>query len=244
MKALLLSAGLGTRLKPFTLKTPKCLIKINGKPLLEHWLQILFASGISEILINTHYLAEQVEAFVLQSEFKNKISISYEQSLLGTGGTLLQNKLFFENEDFLVAHSDNFCICDFRNFIEMHFDRPKETLMTMMTFITDKPETCGIVELNKEKVVKEFYEKVSNPPSSLANAAVYIISSQIFNFIEKNSIKLNDISLDLIPCLNKKIFTWHNNIYNKDIGTPETLKECRQEVGKFNYFIDQYFNIN
>ena len=142
-------------------------------------------SGIEKILINTHYLSNQVEDFLLKSKYRNKIEIAYEKNLLGTGGTLLQNKNFFYKEDFLVAHSDNLCLCNFEDLIKSHFERPKETLMTMMTFLTNTPRTCGIVELDKKKIVRKFHEKIHNPPSNLANAAVYIFSYDIFDYIEK-----------------------------------------------------------
>ena len=63
MKALLLAAGLGTRLRPLTDRTPKCLVPVLGKPLLEYWLDMLLGGGIAEVLVNTHHLAEQVEAY-------------------------------------------------------------------------------------------------------------------------------------------------------------------------------------
>ena len=116
MKALLLSAGYGSRLKPYTNKSPKCLIEINNRPLLDYWLHALFSSGIKEILINTHYLSQKVEKFVKSSKFSNKIKLVREKKLLGTAGTIRQNIDFFENSDFFVAHSDNLCICDFKAF--------------------------------------------------------------------------------------------------------------------------------
>ena len=69
MKALLLSAGFGTRLKPYTKNLPKCLMKINDKPLLDYWIHALFSSGIKEILINTHYLSKKVEKFIISSKY-------------------------------------------------------------------------------------------------------------------------------------------------------------------------------
>jgi len=64
MRALLLAAGIGSRLLPITATTPKCLVMINGRPLLDYWLELLFGAGVERILINTHWLAEQVEAYV------------------------------------------------------------------------------------------------------------------------------------------------------------------------------------
>ena len=81
MKALLLSAGLGTRLRPLTDTIPKCLVQINGKPLLQIWLENLTKYGVKEFLINTHYLHKQVEDFANNSTFKEKITLIYEKEL-------------------------------------------------------------------------------------------------------------------------------------------------------------------
>ena len=96
MKALLLAAGEGTRLRPITNRIPKCLVPINDKPLLEYWLDNLSKVGVSEFLINTYYLSEQVEEFVIYSKYKDKITLVYEKELLNTAGTILKNKEFLQ----------------------------------------------------------------------------------------------------------------------------------------------------
>jgi mannose-1-phosphate guanylyltransferase len=107
LKAILLSAGVGTRLKPITDTIPKCLVRINGIPLMQIWIDLLINGGISKILINTHYLPNQVRDFIEQSKYRNKIELVHEGALLGTAGTLLANTSFFNNEPLLVAHADN-----------------------------------------------------------------------------------------------------------------------------------------
>ena len=230
MKALLLCAGYGTRLEPYTKKLPKCLVKINGKPLLDYWIHALFSSGVKKILINTHYLSKKIEYFVKSSKFQDKIKIVYEKKLLGTAGTIKENLDFFENEDFFVAHSDNLCICDFKIFFKAHLNRPKNTNITMMTFKTDNPENCGLVKINKQKIVVDFKEKIKSPKHNLANAAVYIMSKKTLDFCKKIDVKEADISKDLIPKFINKIYTWHNDIYNRDIGTPESYNFAKLEI--------------
>ena len=107
MKALLLAAGLGTRLKPITGVVPKCLVPINGKPLLEYWIDSLVTANIKKILINTHYKKELVEEFVRQNKHCKYITTVHEPKLLATGGTLYKNREFFQNDDVLMAHADN-----------------------------------------------------------------------------------------------------------------------------------------
>lgn len=229
MKALLLAAGFGTRLRPITNTIPKCLVPINNKPLLQYWLENLTKVGVTEFLINTHYLHKEVEKFVEQSIFKKQITLSYEKNLLNTGGTLLANKYFFnKNEPFMLVHADNFCFCDFSEFINSHKNSSYD--LTMMLFRTKTPTSCGIVKLDENSVVKEFYEKVNNPPSNLANAAVYICNYEIFVFLESLNKKEIDFSVDVIPNYLGKINTFINNNYHIDIGTLETYAEAQNFI--------------
>ena len=123
MKAFLLAAGKGTRLKPFTDNCPKCLMDINGKPLLQIWLDSLQKYNIDEVLINTHYLHKQVEDFIAYFKPKTsiKITLSYEKDLLGSAGTLIKNKIFVKNEEnFLVIYADNLTNTNLEKLIKFH----------------------------------------------------------------------------------------------------------------------------
>lgn len=232
MKALLLAAGLGTRLRPITNDIPKCLVKINNKPLLEYWLETLTKVGISEILINTHYFNEKVEEYVRNCPYQDKITLVYEETLLNTGGTLLANKKFFnQDEAFMLIHADNLSFCNYKEFIESH-KKYNNCPITMMLFKTDTPKTCGIVELNENNIVANFHEKVENPPSNLANGAVYICDYSIITYLEKLNKKYIDFSLDVIPNYLGNINTYLNNIYHKDIGNPLAYKEAQVDIFK------------
>lgn len=234
MKALLLAAGLGTRLRPLTNTIPKCLVPINNKPLLEYWLENLSKVGINEFLINTHYFNKKVEEFVNNSRFKNQITLVYEKELLNTGGTILHNKNFFKkDEDFMLIHADNLCFCDFKNFINTHKNRDENCDITMMLFKTQTPKSCGIVELNEKNIVQKFHEKVENPPSDLANGAVYICSNKIITFLENLNKKDIDFSLDVIPNYLGRINTFLNNTYHRDIGTIDSYKQAQKDITNF-----------
>ena len=227
MKALLLAAGLGTRLKPLTNIWPKCLMPIRGRPLLEYWLGILHNSGINDVLVNTHYFSKYVEEFLGQSHFSNWVSSVYEIELLGTAGTIRNNIDFCKDSTILLAHADNWTCCDFSDFLQYHHNkRPKGTVMTMMTFTCPNPSTCGIVELDCNGVVVEFHEKVKNPPSKLANAAVYLIEPEVVEWIKKHS-KVTDFSTEVLPQFVGKIATWENKKIHRDIGTIEMLREAQ-----------------
>ena len=233
MKALLLAAGLGTRLRPITNTIPKCLVPINGKPLLSYWLENLSIVGVDEFLINTSYLSKQVEDFVQKSKFKDKITLVYEEELLNTGGTIVKNSDFFKDESFMLVHADNLSFCNFDEFITSHTLRPENCELTMMLFNTDNPQSCGVVELDGLDRVVQFYEKVKNPPSHLANGAVYICEPSIIEFcksLNKNEI---DFSNDVLPNFMGKINTYLNDVYHRDIGNIESYAKAQIEIKKF-----------
>lgn len=219
MRAILLAAGIGSRLRPLTNNIPKCLMPIKGQPLLGIWLDHLSQANIGPFLINTHYLADQVESFIEASNYKNQVTLVNEPDLEGTAGTLIKNINFFQAEDGLLIHADNYCLADFIAFQKAHHNRPPECLMTMMTFRTDDPSSCGIVDLNERGIVTGFYEKLTKPPGNLANGAIYIISKELFPLLIKKSHEFTDFSKDVIPTLLGKIYTYETNSVMIDIGS-------------------------
>lgn len=231
MKALLLAAGLGTRLRPITNTIPKCLVKINKKPLLEYWLENLSKIGVNEFLINTHYFSDKVQEFVENSNFKKNITLVHEKELLNTGGTLLANKDFFiKEEEFFLIHADNLCFCNFEDFVRTHKKTQDIYDITMMLFETPTPKSCGIVELDSRNIVQKFHEKVENPPSNLANGAVYICNNTIFDYLESLNKKDIDFSLDVIPNFLGRINTFLNSVYHRDIGTVESYNQAIKDM--------------
>ena len=226
MRTILLAAGFGKRLLPVTKNIPKCLVPIKGTPLLEIWLTRLVASNLGPFLINTHYLSRQVESYIIGSRHSNKVTIVNEPVLLGTAGTLIKNLDFFQGEDGLLIHSDNYCMGDLSAFVEAHQNRPEECLLTMMTFRTNDPSSCGIVELNQQGVVTNFHEKETNPPGNLANGAVYILSAELIEMIKKELVDAKDFSTEILNHLIGRIFTYETQELFIDIGTPETYKKA------------------
>lgn len=222
MRALLLAAGFGTRLRPLTDRMPKCLVPIKGESLLGIWLRILFESNIESCLINTHYLSTQVEKFVSDSIYKNKVFTIFEPELLGTAGTLIKNIDFFRGEDGLLIHSDNYCLANLDEFISAHKNRPKECLITMMTFRTKNPSQCGIVITDERGIVIEFHEKVKMPPGNLANGAIYAVSPEFLSKIKSEYVNAKDFSTEILCHFMGKIYTHEVRETLIDIGTPES----------------------
>lgn len=228
-KALILCAGFGTRLRPLTDNIPKCLVPIRGKPVLEYWLdRLITGAGYDQILVNTHYLPEQVERYIAASPFKQKVQLVHEPELLGTGGTLKANRHFFDDaDDFVLAHGDNYTSFDPEKFLSCHLARPSSCAMTMLLFNTDTPESCGIVETDGRGVVQAFHEKVKNPPSNKANGAVYYLNKEIFQFLERFQEPFIDFSTQVIPSYMGKIMTFNEVKFHLDIGTMESWQQAQ-----------------
>jgi mannose-1-phosphate guanylyltransferase len=226
MKAILLAAGFGTRLRPLTDTIPKCLVPIKGKPLLEIWLETLSNVGIDNILINTHYLSNQVLYYILKSKYKNNCIIVNEKQLLGTAGTLLSNLNFIGSEECLLIHADNYCLANFTDFLKAHKNRPSNCFITMMTFRTDSPKSCGIVEVDDQNIVVGFHEKVENPPGNLANGAIYILSIEFLNILKTQYQNLSDFSTEILPLFINKIFCYETKNKFIDIGTISKYNEA------------------
>ena len=121
MKVVLLAAGFGTRLRPITDSIPKCLVHIGNKPLLGHWLDSLFKVGIDSVLINLHYRSDQVRKYVATRVDKDKIFLAEESELLGTAGTIRENRAYLDGDQSLIIHADNFCNANLTDFIQMKF---------------------------------------------------------------------------------------------------------------------------
>jgi mannose-1-phosphate guanylyltransferase len=232
VRVLLLAAGVGSRLAPITATTPKCLVMINGRPLLDYWLELLFEAGIERVLINTHYLSEQVDAHVRASRWAPKIDLVHEAELLGTGGTVLANRAWFQGQPFVLAHADNLTDFDVAGLMAAHRTRPSGHLMTMLGFRTDDPRSCGILELDDTRTVVAFHEKVENPPGNLANGAVYVFEPEVIEVIAARGTNVVDLSTEIIPGFLGRILCVETNGYHRDIGTPESLRRACAEFGQ------------
>lgn len=229
MRALLLAAGLGTRLRPLTETVPKCLVPIRGRPLLDYWFDLLFPAGIERILINTFYLADQVRAHLDASPWRSRIDVVHEDTLLGTGGTILANRDWFGPGPFLVAHADNLTDFDAAAFVRAHVERPAHCAMTMLAFRTDNPRTCGILECDALNVVQAFHEKVEHPPGDLANGAVYVFEPDVVERIAALHTTVADLSTEIIPGYLGRILAVEHHGYLRDIGSLESLARAETD---------------
>jgi len=230
VKPILLAAGSGERLRPFTSVLPKCLMPINGVPLLEYWLASIHELGFEDALVNVCYRSADVIDFLSRPRFSSWVTYSKEKHLLGTAGTIRENQDFLGDSSCFLIHADNWCCCDFKSFLDYHqYERPRDTSITMMTFTSDHPQSCGIVETDSRGVVIRFHEKTENPPGNKANAAIYLIEPKVIEWINKNN-QVTDFSTEVIPAFIGNIATWHNHSINRDIGTIDSLLRAQQDL--------------
>lgn len=229
MKAFLLAAGFGTRLRPLTDRIPKCLVPVEGVPMLEWWMELLRKHGVTEVLINTHYLYEQVREYIEEYNRRDcglKIVEAYEPELVGSAGTIRDNFDFVRGErEFLICYADNLTNVDLSSMIEFH--RSKNALLTMGLFRTNVPKQCGIAAVDVDGRIYEFVEKPENPKSNLANAGIYVAGSQIEQYFPKEGFA--DFAKDVLMKLENQMYGWEIKQYLIDIGTPENYKKAQEE---------------
>ena len=237
MKAYLLAAGRGTRLRPHTDRRPKCLMPIHGKPLLQIWLELLERSGISAVLVNTHHLAGQVEAFLAAWRRKSCLDVRtvYEPRLLGSAGTIWTQRGFIDGrQPFVIAYADTLSDIDLGRMLTVHRGyRRRGALMTMGLMPAPDPKACGIAVLDSHNRIIQFIEKPEHPVSRLANGGIYIASPEIFGYFNGFEKLTNqravDLGYDLLPRLVGRMYGYPIREYVRDIGTPAAYQQALAE---------------
>ncbi len=226
VRVLLLAGGLGTRLRPLTDHTPKCLVPVAGRPLLDYWLDRFREAGLRDLRINTHHLPEAVREYIdrvnATSEFR--MSEAYEAQLLGSAGTVMANRdLADDASEILIVYADNFSNVDLNELLRFH--RSHGDPMTMMLFRAPHPENCGIATLDAEHRIIDFVEKPKNPTSDLANAGLYVLSQEAYKEIA--DMQVFDIGFDVLPRFLNRMRGWASPGFHLDIGTHEALEKAQ-----------------
>ncbi len=227
VKALVLAAGLGTRLKPLTDRLPKCLVTIAGRPLLDYWVDTLFEAGVSEARVNTHAHAGQVRAFIQGVNDCGRLNVTecYEPTLLGSAGTVAANLHFADDAtEIILVYADNLSDVNLSEMLAFH--RSHDDPFTILLFRAPVPEACGIVELDGAGRVVSFEEKPRQPRGDLANGGIYIVSPDAYR--EMASSGAFDLGRDVLPRFVGRMRGWHYDGYHRDIGTHEALAEAEQ----------------
>lgn len=226
MKAFLLAAGLGTRLGVLTRDTPKCLLPIAGKPLLQHWFDTLACAGVTDVLLNLHHHADKVRNYVAHSGTTLNVELFYESQLLGSAGTIRDAWEFVgDSESFFIVYADNFAKVDIRRLAQFH-QAQGQPILTVLAYPTDEPQRCGILELDDTQRVVSFEEKPLKPRSNFANAGIHIAGCRLREFLPDRTPA--DLGFHVLPRLVGRMYGYITDEYIQDIGTPEAYaKACR-----------------
>jgi mannose-1-phosphate guanylyltransferase len=226
VKAFLLAAGIGSRMRPITDVTPKCMLDIGGRPLLGIWLDAFDRAGVDEVLVNLHHLPEVVRGYLAGYEGPPAVRTFYEPELLGSAGTLAANRRWADSEEFVLAcNADNLTDFDLRALVDAHLRHG--VVATLTLFHSPNPSAGGVVELDVTGRVTGFTEKPSQPVSDLVNAGMYAFHPSLLDEITGAPPK--DIGYDLLPRLVGRARAVLVDGYFRDIGTPEAYQLAREE---------------
>ncbi len=233
---ILLSAGYGKRLQPITLKRPKVLVNIKDKPILDHWLQTFnnLKKPPQEILINTHYLSNQVVSFLKKKQFDFKIKITYESKLKGSFGTVIHNnKWIMKFNKVIILYADILFTNKIDILIDKYIYSSSVNDAILLSDKRDNIKNCGQLKFNKSKILKYFAEKPKKKLSKYANSGLYIFDAEYLNnlinqFKKNNNYKYADIADALLPLLVEKAYVYVIKGKVVDIGTKIGLKNARK----------------
>ncbi|MBL8758497.1 MAG: HAD-IIIA family hydrolase [Phycisphaerae bacterium] len=223
-KAVILAAGVGSRLRPITDVLPKCLVPVRGRPIVDLWLEKLLRAGVYDVLINTHAHAGQVSAYMDQVNATGLMDVTtfHEPELLGSAGTLAANPAFADDaRDLIIIYPDNVSEARLDTFLAAH--RAHGLPATMLLFRAPNPRACGIATLDASGRVVAFVEKPKEPESDLANAGLYAMTADLYR--EVAGLRGRDIGFDVLPRLVGRMAGHELNGFHRDIGTVKDLEE-------------------
>ena len=221
----MLAAGHGTRLRPLTDTVPKCLLPVQGVPMLQIWLERCHEFGIEEVLINLHSHAEQVRAFLRgRSNCNVRVEVSDEPLLLGSAGTVRANRAWVSSEpDFWIFYADVLSDIDLNRVKERHRDMRADA--TIGVYRVPDPSRCGIVQLDENGWVTEFVEKPKVPIGNLAFSGILLASSKFLDLIPEHIPA--DIGFHVLPRVSR-LAASEIHEYLIDVGTLENYKSAQQ----------------
>jgi NDP-sugar pyrophosphorylase family protein len=248
VKAMILAAGEGTRLRPLTLDRPKPMLPLGGKPLLEHLLRWLHSYGVCQIAINLHHQPEAITShFGDGHRFGVSITYSYEEQLLGTAGAVKRVQSFFD-ETFVVVYGDVFTNLDLSRLIHFHNAHREEGMrdgtagaavgspdpfLTLALYRVDNPSSCGLAEVDDRGRVTRFVEKPSPEEvfTNMANAGVVVLEPGVLEHIPPAT--FCDFGRDLFPRLLERAIPLYgcplrDGEFLIDIGTPASYRRAQE----------------
>ena len=224
MKAFLLAAGQGTRLRPITDKVPKCLVPVCGVPMLKIWMEICRNTGIDEVMVNLHTHADFVRNWLGTNTNGVRVCLAEEETLLGSAGTLLANRDWVSSETcFWILYADVLTNANLNRMREFHLQR--QAAATLGLYQVPDPSRCGVVSFDQQMVIREFVEKPSQPRSRWVFSGVMIGTMELIDQIPSRYPV--DLGFDVLPRLVGQMLAFPISDYLLDIGTPENYQRAQ-----------------
>ena len=234
MKAMILAAGFGSRLKPLTLSLPKPMFPILNQPLLEHTLHFLSSQGIQDIIVNVHHLPEEIiDYFGDGSNFGVRLVFSIEEEILGTAGGLKKAQEFLERETFLVMNSDVLADINLASLLKVHNE--KNACLTLLVRQDANPEKYKPIQLADDGRIIRFVDASFNHPSKKTQRVMFtgiqVMEPEIFSRIPED--KFFGTTEDVFPSLVEEGLPVYGVLHEKywiDIGTRETYIQAHADA--------------
>lgn len=227
MKAMVLAAGLGTRLRPLTDEISKPMIPVVNKPIMEHIIELLQAHNIRQLFVNLHYYAEAIRGYFLGgSRWGVDIWYSHEEELMGTAGGVKKVESYFRDDAFIVICGDVLTDINLSQLISFH--KEKKALATIALTKVKDPSKYGVVITDEMGRIRDFQEKPSRKEalSNLASCGIYVFEPEILNYIPEE--KFYDFGRNLFPLLvanSEPVYGFLHQDYWLDIGNPDAYME-------------------
>ena len=227
MKAMILAAGVGSRLDPLTRAIPKPMVPIVNRPVIEHIVLDLKKHGFTEIMINLHYLGDVIQqALGDGSRLGVHISYAHEDKLWGDAGSVKRSQAFFGSDTFLVVGGDDISDIDLTGLMLLH--RRKNAASTIATTVVDDPSQFGIVVTEDDGRITRFLEKPKggNVFSNTANTGVYVFEPEVFDLIPPDTFW--GFGNNVFPQLlseSRPLFGFQTTSYWKDVGNLQVYRQ-------------------
>lgn len=241
MKAMIFAAGLGTRMKPLTDTMPKALVPVNGVPLLEMVIRRLIYFGIKDIIINVHYMAEKIEAFLLEeNNFGINIVLSDErEKILETGGGLKKAQWFFDDKrPFLVCNTDILCDINIRELKAQHARNQSIATLAVQKRTTsryllfdEKNNLSGWLNTKSGEV--KLSRNESKKLQMLAFSSFQILETKIFDYLPEGKDVFSTIELFLEVSEKETIKGYETTAKWLDVGTPQNIAQAEELFKNF-----------
>ena len=232
MKAMVLAAGKGTRLKPLTAIIPKPVAPVAGKPMIEHIFELLAASGFEEVHVNVHHLAHVILGLYGETTVIDGMPVyfSCEERLAGTAGGVKRLASRFD-ETFVVIMGDALTDVDLRQLVDFHKERG--ALATLALMRVEDTSRYGVVELDGRNNIVGFQEKPrpEEAVSTLANTGIYVLEPEVLDYIPEAS--FFDFADDVFPRLleaGEKFVGYEGEFYWSDIGTLDAYRAAQHDA--------------